>query len=405
MAPLRNEFPAGIPVVEQDPTDPEFVQNPYPFYDRIRSMGDFVFWKDYPLVVATTHTAVHKVLKHPKMGRAVPETKRVAAPAGLAAFYALEAHSLLEIEPPDHSRIRRLVTRGFTSERLFPIAPDISRNADALIDKFPDGPFDLIEAYSRPLAALTITTFLGVPDKDAPRLQVWSNDMVAMYQARRDSNVERRAEIAALDFTAYARTIITERRGQSSRGDFLSMLIEGADQGALTDDELVSTVILLLNAGHEATAHSVGNAVNLLAAYPDRLLSLHPEQIANTVEECLRFAPPLHLFKRHVYDAVTIDEVSFQPGDQVGALLGSACRDDAVWPDGNRFDPLRARRQHVAFGLGLHACVGAPLARMEMQIALPALFSRCPNMKIIEKPRLADLYHFHGLEKLMVTVR
>jgi len=405
MVSNRNDSPADMPVAEQDPTDPHFVQHPYEFYNRVRALGDFVYWKDYPLVVATTHAAVHKVLKHPQMGRAVPRAQRVGAPADLESFQALEDHSLLEIEPPDHSRIRRLVTQGFTGEQLFPIAPDISRIADALIDRFPEGPFDLIEAYSRPLAALTITNFLGVPDSDATRLQAWSNDMVAMYQARRDAGVERQAEAAARDFTAYARDIIGPRRDQAPRGDFLSLLIEASAKAALSDDELVSTVILLLNAGHEATAHSVGNAVNLLAAHTDRTLGLHPEQIANTVEEGLRFATPLHLFQRHVYAPVKIGDVSFRPGDQVGALLGSACRDDAVWPDGDRFDPLRARRPHVAFGLGLHACVGAPLARMEMQIALPALFSRCPKLKIVEKPCVADLYHFHGLERLMVTVR
>jgi unspecific monooxygenase len=396
---------AGLPKIRQDPTDRGFVQDPYPFYARIRSLGDFVVWEDYGFAVATTHAAVHQVMKHPRLGRAVPDGRRAGPSPALATFEAIEAHSLLEIEPPNHTRIRRLVTSGFTGERLYPMAPAISTIADRLIDAFPDGPFDFIDAFARPLAAETIAVFLGVPAGDAATLQRWSNDMVAMYQARRDAGVERKAEAAARDFAAYARDRIAERRGTTGRGDLLCLLSKAEAEGLLTEDELVSTVILMLNAGHEATAHAMGNAVPLLTPHPDRHLALLPEQIAGTVEECLRFAPPLHLFTRHVYQPVDFGGVSFGPDDTVGCLLGSACRDDAVWPDGDHFDPFRVRRPHTAFGVGIHACVGASLARMELQIAPPVLFSRCPELRIVEPPRLADLYHFHGLERLTVAVR
>ena len=395
----------NVPKVSQVPTDPAFVQNPYGFYARLRALGDFVFWEDYGIVIGTTHAAVHQVMKHPALGRAVPERLRKVPAGDLEAFESVERHSLLEIEPPDHTRLRRLAMTGFVGERIYPMAPAISTLADELINGFPEGPFDFIDAFAKPLAARTIAVFLGVPVEDAATLQAWSNDMVAMYQARRDAGVERKAEAAARAFTAYARGKIAERRAQPGGGDLLSLLVAAHDGGQLDSDELISTVILMLNAGHEATAHSMGNAVPLLAAHPERKLALLPEQIAGTVEECLRHTPPLHLFTRYVYQSITIEGVSFEPGDVVGCLLGSACRDDAVWPDGDRFDPFRARRPHVAFGVGIHSCVGASLARMEMQIALPVLFSRCPNLRIVEPPRLADLYHFHGLERLMIEVR
>lgn len=394
----------NIPEVEQDPTEAGFVQDPYAFYSRIRAMGDFVYWRDYDMVMATTHAAVTQILKHPRMGRRVPEDRKAERPRGMGAFYALEEHSLLELEPPDHSRLRRLVTEGFSGGRVPHMAPIVSRIADGLIDAFPEGPFDLIEAFARPLAALAITEFLGVPSADARRLQDWSNDMVAMYQARRDETVEAKAEAASQEFTAYVGEAIAARRA-APRDDFLSLLVTAAGDGKLTDLELTSTAILLLNAGHEATVHTLGNAVNLLAGHPDRTLALQPDQIASTVEECLRFDPPLHLFTRHVYGKVRLPGLEVGPGDEIGCLLGSAGRDDAVWPDGARFDPLRPRRPHTAFGVGLHACVGAALARMELQIALPALFSRCPDLKIVEPPKVANLYHFHGFERLMVAVR
>ena len=207
-----------------------------------------------------------------------------------------------------------------------------------------------------------------------------------------------------MPFALYLRDTI-DKRGQAPSGDFLSELIAAkADGTLLSTEELLSTVVLLLNAGHEASVHALGHAVHLLTDYPERSLALEPTNIAGTVEECLRFRPPLHMFQREVYEDVRISEHDFQKGQTVGCLLGSACRDDAVWPDGDKFDPIRARRPHLAFGTGIHACLGAVLARLEMQIALPALFSRCPDLRIVEPPELADRYHFHGLERLMVEV-
>ena len=173
----------------------------------------------------------------------------------------------------------------------------------------------------------------------------------------------------------------------------------------MSEDELISTAILLLNAGHEATAHTLGNAVPLLLRFPGRAEALAPESVAGTVEECLRYKPPLHLFTRYVYEDTEIDGRTFSKNQKIGCLLASACRDDATWPDGNVFDPFRARRPHTAFGAGLHSCVGAALARLELKIGLPVLFARCPELAIVEAPEVADLYHFHGYERLTVTLR
>lgn len=387
--------------VDQSPTNPAFVQDPYPFYRRLRALGDFVFWTDYAVPMATTHVAATSVMRHPRLGRRVPHERRSVVPDGLAPFYNIERHSLLEIEPPDHTRIRRLAMRAFGRDRLAPVAPDISRIADALVDAFPAGPFDLIDAFARRLPAIAITRFIGIPQDMADQLRVWSNAMVAMYQARRGGAIEAAAAGAAADFAAFLRDYLATRR-RVLRNDFLSDLIAGEAGGEITTDELVSTVVLLLNAGHEATVHAIGNAVRWLAAFPERALALDPVNVADTVEECLRFDPPLHMFRRQVYDAVTIMDHRFEAGDEIGCLLGSACRDDAVWPDGEVFDPFRARRANLGFGTGIHACIGASLARLELQIALPALFSRCPGLRIAEPPVVANLYHFHGLERLMV---
>ena len=393
-----------LPVVEQDPGDPEFFDNPYRFYDDIRRQGDFVFWKDYDLPMATTHAAVSQIMKHPDMGRAVPEGLQTPVPTHLQAFAAVEAHSLLELEPPAHSRIRRVTMSAFTSPRIALIAPVISQLADRLIDVFPEGPFDLIDAYAKPLAAQSIAAFLGVDLTHARRLQDWSNQMVAMYQARRDRQIEGEANAAAASMAAFMKAELDERRNDD-RQDFLAQLVATSDEGGLSEAEALSTAILLMNAGHEATAHSLGNAVSILAGFEGRAEAIAPDAIAGTVEECLRFRPPLHMFTRYVYADTEVEDLKFEKDSQIGCLLGSACRDDAVWPDGNLFDPFRLRRPHLAFGHGIHSCVGAALARLELQIALPVLFARCPDLRVTSPPKVADSYHFHGFEALEVAVR
>lgn len=399
-----NDTARNIPVVEQDPTDPDFVADPYAFYTSLRALGDFVYWSDYELPVATTYEAVSSVLRHPAMGRAVPAALAKPVEPALAAFNALEEHSLLEIEPPDHTRVRREALKAFAGPQIAMIAPKISQFADRLIDSFPDAPFDLIEAYSKPLAALTITEFLGVDSAYAAQMQVWSNSMVAMYQARRDARIEAEAEVASQAFTALITSVIEAHRRAPGKG-FLSQLTAYEASGGMSRAELISTAILLLNAGHEATVHAVGNSVPVLLAFKERGVALAPDSIAGTVEECLRYRPPLHLFKRYVYKSAIVGDVTFSPNDQIGCLLASACHDDAIWPDSGVFDPFRARVRHLAFGAGLHSCIGAALARLEMQIALPVLFARCPDLRMAETPKLANLYHFHGFERVMVSVR
>ncbi|MGI9393058.1 MAG: cytochrome P450 [Boseongicola sp.] len=388
--------------LSQSPTDSEFVQNPYPFYRDARACGDFFFWEEYGIPMASTHESVSRILKSKKLGREVPPEKQKPIRRGLEPFYDLEAHSMLELEPPAHTRLRGLVLKAFTRHRISFMAPEISMIADALIDEFPSDRFDLLEKFAKKLPVTVIARLLGVPESMAPNLLEWSNSMVAMYQSRKTPDIEDAAATAAKEFSDFMRKYVETRRNTPA-DDLISHLIAAEQEGEkLTTDELITTCILLLNAGHEATVHSIGNAIRHLAHHPKRRMAMEPEGIVFTVEECLRYDPPLHLFTRYVYEPVEIMGVTFSPGEEVGCLLGSACHDDAIWPDGDRFDPFRDIMPNVAFGAGIHFCVGAPLARLEMQIALPALFSRCPDIRIVEPPRVANLYHFRGLEKLIV---
>lgn len=384
--------------LSQSPTDPGFVQNPYPFYARARASGDLVLWEDYGLICAPTHAAVHALLRDRRFGRECPPDRTPDIPAHLAPFYALEAHSLLELEPPRHTRIRRLLTRAFTSTRINALAPQIAILAHELIDAVPtDTAFDLLEGFATPIPVRIICRLLGVPEDMAPQLLDWSHAMVAMYQARRTPEIEQAAARAAADFATFMRGYVDSRR-RAPADDLITHLIAAEEAGEhLTTDELITTCILLLNAGHEATVHSLANAVKTLIEHGK------PRATQAAIEEALRLDPPLHLFTRYAYEDVAAFGHRFARGDKVALLLASASRDPARWPDPDRFDPSRPAETHHAFGGGIHFCIGAPLARLELYTALPILFERLPALTLAAPPAYADSYHFHGLTRLMLS--
>jgi cytochrome P450 len=383
--------------LDQSPTDPAFVQDPYPFYALARTAGPLVHWDAYGMPVATTHEAVNTILRDRRFGREPIDPAPV--PEHLAPFYAVEAHSMLELEPPRHTRLRSLVMRAFTSRRIQGLAPEIAALARQLARAIGPGETDLLDAYCRPIPVIVIARLLGVPEEMAPELLRWSNAMVQMYQARRTRTEEDEAAAAAADFSAFMRDYV-ERRRAEPRDDLITALITAEEAGRkLTTDELISTCILLLNAGHEATVHTLGNGIKLCLETGARP---GPDP-APLVEEILRYDPPLHLFTRTAYEDVALFGHRFRRGDAVGLLLASAGRDAAVHAAPETFVPDRGDGPaNLAFGAGLHFCVGAPLARLELQVALPALFAARPDLRLAAPPRYADIYHFHGLERLVV---
>jgi len=325
--------------------------------------------------------------------------------AHLGPFHAFEEHSLLELEPPRHTRLRGFVNASFLPRQVDRFATPIERLAHDLIDGFAaSGRCDLVADYAAPLAVGVIADFLGVPRGLSPQLLAWSHDMVAIYQARRDRGIEDRTVAATVEFSALVREFVAARRREASE-DFLSQLVTATDGAGfgLTDDEIVTMGILLLNAGHEATVHALGNGVKAILEQVPEPAAAVAANAAGHVEEMLRFDAPLHMFTRYAIEDVEVAGEPFRKGDIVGLLLGSANRDPAKFADPDRFDATRSPNPHVSFGVGIHACVGAPLARLEMQVAIRVLFERLPGMRIAEPPRVKDAWHFHGLEALHVA--
>ncbi|TIV69093.1 MAG: cytochrome P450, partial [Mesorhizobium sp.] len=305
-----------------------------------------------------------------------------------------------------HTRLRTLVNRAFVSRQVERLRPRIEALANELIDRFEPGGVDLLPAYASPLPIIIIAEMLGVPAEMGPQLLDWSHRMVAMYMHGRTRETEETANRAACDFSDFLRGYVAERRRKPG-DDLLSLLIEAQDNGQkLSEDELVSSAILLLNAGHEATVHQTGNAVrSILAQGGDaRRFFETPEANVATVEECLRYDAPLHMFLRYAYEEIEVAPgIPVKPGEMVALLLGMANRDPLAFAGPDIFNPARTDQKNVSFGAGIHFCIGAPLARLELQVSLRALFERLPKLRLAEEPRFRDSYHFHGLEKLAVT--
>jgi unspecific monooxygenase len=409
--PAYLDFDPATRHVRLDPHEPAFVQNPYEAYRWLHGASPAFFWEDFGFWCLGGFDSVNRLLRDRRFGRqnpgGVPDTRGTAADRRhLAAFDAIEANSLLELEPPVHTRLRTLVNRAFVSRQVEKLRPRIEVLANELIDRFdPHAPVDLLTSYAAPLPITIIAEMLGVPVEMGPQLLDWSHQMVAMYMHGRTREVEETANKAANDFADFLRQYVKERR-QNPGDDLLSLLIS-AQEGdqKLSEDELISSTILLLNAGHEATVHQTGNGVRTILAQggdPRRFFT-SPEATAKAVEECVRIDAPLHMFTRYAYEELEIAPgVTLKPGELVGLLLGMANHDPLAFAEPEIFSPERADQKNVTFGAGIHFCVGAPLARLELQVSLKTLFDRLPDLQLTDEPCFRDTYHFHGLEALKI---
>ncbi|WP_026426078.1 cytochrome P450 [Actinokineospora inagensis] len=383
-----------------DPADPAFVADPYPVFAALRATGD-VHWNDHlGLHVAVSHAACSAVLRDRGLGRIWRDKEPVSA---FSAFNTLHRNSLLENEPPTHTRLRRLISAAFGRGHVERMRPAVEELATGMVESLvaaisADGWADLLEHVAEPLPIEVIGELLGVPVADRAKLRPWSNTIVKMYEYGQAPELAAAAEDASAEFADYLRHL-TGRPGLVSD---LVAVRDGTDK--LSDDELVATGVLLLMAGHEATVNVVGNGVLALLEHRDQwdLLVTNPALLPSAVEELLRFDPPLQLFERTATVDVTIAGQDIAAGTKIAALLGAAAHDPAVVPDPAVLDITRTVNPHLSFGAGIHYCVGAPLARIEIEAALRALTQRLPGLRPAGTPVRRPEFVIRGLRALPV---
>lgn len=398
--------------VSLDIRDPDFYHDPYPTYHQLRQEMPIFYWEEHSLWTFTRHEDVSSILRDRRFGRQISHIKsreELGWPperADLKPFYDIDRHSMLDLEPPAHTRLRQLVHKAFLARQIERLRGRIAALSHRLIDEMvATGNNNLLEAFATPIPVIVIADLLGVPSTMADQLLSWSHAMVRMYELARTPEMEQAAVQAAIEFGDYLRGYVTERR-QQPKDDLITKLIQVEEAGEkLSEAELISTCVLLLNAGHEATVNVIGNGVYGLLQRPDQLALWRddPTVTKTAVEELLRHDTPLHQFNRWVLEDLTYKGHHFKQGTQVSLLLGAANRDPAQFANPDALDIRRPKNPHVSLGAGIHFCLGAPLARLELQIALPILLQRLPQLRLAEEPRYRNTYHFHGLERLLVA--
>ncbi|MET9320728.1 cytochrome P450 [Streptomyces sp. NPDC003038] len=401
-----------------DPWDAAFVADPYPAYGELREQGRAVWSQDTGQWLVPHYADVSALLRDRRLGRTYlhrfthEEFGREAPPPEQEPFHVLNGNGLLDLEDPAHARVRRLVAKAFTPRTVERLVPAVERLARKLVGQLlADGGGDLLTAVAEPLPVAVIAELLGVPEADRGLLRPWSADMCAMYELRPDQDTARRAVRASVEFSAYLRGLIAERRSRPGE-DLISGLIAAHDEdGRLSEQEMISTCVLLLNAGHEATVNTTVNGWWALFRNPGQLAALRAQPAAATsknlstaVDELMRYDTPLQMFERWVLDDIRIGDTTIPRGAEVALLFGSANRDPARFERPDVLDLVRADNPHLSFGAGIHYCLGAPLARRELEASFGALLAEgVPPMRLVAEPRWRDGYVIRGLEELLVT--
>ena len=373
-----------------DLTAPDVVADPYPHFAAERKQGAIAWHEPSGMFLTFTHATVGQVQRDRRLGRLWRDREPLDY---LEPFNLLHRNQMMENEPPEHTRLRRPVASAFARghvERLRPRVRELA--ATLLADVDPDG-FDVIADYAEPLPVLVIADLLGVPRSHAPDLRAWSQAIVRMYEVEPTQQTVDDAVSAAVDFAGLVRELVGERRSSPAE-DLITDLVATE----LSEDEVVAAVVLLLNAGHEASVNVFGNG---LTAMLRRGLRPGPD-VPATVEEMLRFDSALQLFERTATEDVRVGDVTVEAGQKIAALLGAANRDPAVFDEPDEFRVARSPNSHLAFGVGVHFCLGAPLARMELAESVPQLFDTFPDLELADEPVSRGTFVLRGFRSVPV---
>ncbi|MEU7897267.1 cytochrome P450 [Nonomuraea sp. NPDC049152] len=391
-----------------DPWNPDFVASPYAVYDELRRDAPVSFFEPTGQWLIARHADVNALLRDRRLGRSYlhlathEEFGREPEPEFQDPFWRVVRAGMLDVEPPVHTRLRRLVSKAFTPRMVESMRPRVRAIVEGLVDDFVEkGGGDLIAEVAEPLPVTVIAEMLGVPDADRHLLRPWSADICGMYELNPSQEAQHTAVRAASEFSDYLKDLARARKADPGE-DLISAL---AQIGELTEDELVGTCVLLLNAGHEATVNVTGNGWWSLFRNPSELVRLRDDLslLPTAIEELMRYDTPLQMFERWVLEDIEVGGVAIPKGKEVALLFGSANRDPEVFDEPDRLDVGRADNPHISFGAGIHFCLGAPLARIELVESFGALLRKAPAMELTSEPVWNPGYIIRGLRSLDVS--
>jgi cytochrome P450 len=391
-----------------DFNNPTFVADPYEQLKELREFGKPVWHEGMQIFLAARHSDANDVFRNKSLGRIFIDKK---PDFEWETFNWLHSDSILDSEPPKHTRLRSLVAKAFNRNKIEGMRPAVERITKQLLDvieeKVKSGEtFDLIADYAEPLPVKIIADLLGFPESEEHLLRPWSQSIVKMYEVNPSEQYQMEAKKAAAEFAEYVRSLAEHRKknpGQDLITD-LAMVEENGEK--LNSHELVATCVLLLNAGHEASVNAFGNGMVAALERPDQaeLLRRNSRAITDTaLEEFMRFDAPLHLFERTATVDTELGGVKIEKGQKIAALIGSANRDSAVFERADEMDLTRDPNPHIGFGAGIHFCLGAPLARLEMSVSLPALWEKYPNMQLAGNPVRRPTFVLRGYESVSIS--
>jgi cytochrome P450 len=391
-----------------DFNNPTFVADPYEQLKALREIGKPVWHEGMQIFLAARHSDANDVFRNKSLGRIFTDK---SPEFEWETFNWLHSDSILDSEPPKHTRLRSLVAKAFNRNKIEGMRPAVERITQQLLDaideKVKSGEsFDLIADYAEPLPVKIIADLLGFPESEEHLLRPWSQSIVKMYEVNPSEQYQIEAKKAAGEFAEYVRNLAEHRKINPGKDLITDLAMVEENGEKLNSHELVATCVLLLNAGHEASVNAFGNGMVAALERPDQaeLLRKNSRAITETaLEEFMRFDAPLHLFERTATIDTELGGVKIEKGQKIAALIGSANRDSSVFEKADEMDLTRDPNPHIGFGAGIHFCLGAPLARLEMSVSLPALWEKYPNMQLAGTPVRRPTFVLRGYESVSIS--
>ena len=398
-----------IPEISFPNEDKDFIKNPYPYLKELREEYPIHYDKSSGLNLITQFEDVKDIQKSKNFISSEPQDytkdadEKLINPKDYDYFWKTEEFNLLNLEGNIHDELRGLVAKAFLNRQVQELRPFMENKSKELLDKVNRGSFDLLADYAQPYSIAVIGELLGVPEEDYDKFLYWSHAIVKMYDLKVSDESAAEAESAAKDFYIYMNNLIDEKN-KNPQNDMISRLSQVSENNQqLTKDQIICTVILLLNAGHEATVNTIGNSIVALLLNNISTKNLnHDFDIKKIIEELIRWDSPLQFFQRWVLEDTELSGIKLPKNSKIAMLLGSANRDETAFKNPEKIDFERKNLSHTSFGGGVHFCLGAHLARLELEVSLENLFKN--EINLINDPERTGAFGIRGFKKINVSI-